>query len=132
MANLPHVTAPPDLLPRNATGCCAGNKKRQRLKPQGATLQSWREQRSYAEEKKKFSGFPYARGGGVRGISHITTPPPPSLRPYLHRSLSSATSVAQLLRVHNLPMNSTVAGTNNPCPEGGSLSYPRGFSSLPL
>lgn len=54
MANLPHVTAQPDLLPWNATGCCAGDKKRQRLKLQGGnTPWSWRAAQLGQEGKKK-------------------------------------------------------------------------------
>lgn len=102
------MTPPPDLLPWNATGCCAGNKKRQRLKPQGATLPGPGESSTTAARRKQnmFSGFPYAHGRGVWGISHITTPLPPSLCPYLHGPC---------------PMNSRTAAS----PEGGSPCYPR-------
>lgn len=59
LANLPHVTAQPDLLPWNATGCCAEDKKRQRLKLQGCnTSWSWRAAQLCQERKKKRSqGF---------------------------------------------------------------------------
>lgn len=53
LANLPHVTAQPDLLPWNATGCCAEDKKRQRLKLQGCnTSWSWRAAQLCQERKK--------------------------------------------------------------------------------
>lgn len=58
LANLTHVTAQPDLLPWNATGCCAGDKKRQRLKLQGGnTLWSWRAAQLRQEKKKSSQAF---------------------------------------------------------------------------
>lgn len=57
MANLPHVTAQPDLLPWNATGCCARDKKRQRLKLQGGnTPWTWRAAQ-LRQGKKNSQGF---------------------------------------------------------------------------
>lgn len=95
LANLPHVTAQPDLLPWNATGCCAEDKKRQRLKLQGCnTSWSWRAAQLCQERKKTFSGFP-----------HTPLPIPPSTTskysPSTVMSSSSAHSPPIMMHMHS-------------------------------
>lgn len=98
MANLPHVTAQPDLLPWNATGCCAGDKKRQRLKLQGGnTPWSWRAAQLRRERKKKFSGFPRTPlplpPSTPPPLPPPNMPPPPTVIPISARSPPTMTHV---------------------------------------
>lgn len=88
MANLPHVTAQPDLLPWNATGCCAGDKKRQRLKLQGGnTPWSWRAAQLRQEKIKCSQAF---HTHTPSSFALYTPPPTPSIPPALQQSSSAA------------------------------------------
>lgn len=121
------MTPPPDLLPWNATGCCAGNKKRQRLKLQGATLLGPGDSSAAAPRRKKKHVLRLSICTLWRclGISHITPPPP--LPPSLPLSIPLLVPV----RIH---ICSTAAQDTESSHEfqdrnrsrgGGSLCYPR-------
>lgn len=124
------MTPPPDLLPWNATGCCAGNKKRQRLKPQGATLPGPGESSAAAARRRKnmFSGFPFAHGRGVWGDFTYYDPPLP---PSVHTSTGPCPD-AHLF--HSRSGYRVFPRIPGPLPvlRGGSLCYLRLFLSSSL